>query len=331
MDITILPLIFFILMCLAVIMYAVLDGYDLGVGILMPDGNEAHRNRMIASIGPFWDANETWLVLAIGLLLIAFPEAYNKVLEALYLPVLIMLLGLILRGVSFDFRAKSLPRRKAIWDRLFKLGSLITALAQGYMLGRYMTGFTENLLAYAFACISALCVTAAYAYIGGAWLVMKCEGELQARALKWTRRCGWLMALGVILVSAVNLALYPDVYARWFENPRGMLLLPIPLVCMVLFFISDRVIRQMPFPDDEVSWLPFFSAASIFIMCFTGIGFSFFPYVIPGQIDIWEAASANESLAFLLYGAVFVIPAILFYTIFAYRVFWGKATDLEYY
>jgi len=331
MDITILPLIFFILMCLAVIMYAVLDGYDLGVGILMPDGNEAHRNRMIASIGPFWDANETWLVLAIGLLLIAFPEAYNKVLEALYLPVLIMLLGLILRGVSFDFRAKSLPRRKAIWDRLFKLGSLITALAQGYMLGRYMTGFTENLLAYAFACISALCVTAAYAYIGGAWLVMKCEGELQARALKWTRRCGWLMALGVILVSAVNLALYPDVYARWFENPRGMLLLPIPLVCMVLFFISDRVIRQMPFPDDEVSWLPFFSAASIFIMCFTGIGFSFFPYIIPGQIDIWEAASANESLAFLLYGAVFVIPAILFYTVFAYRVFWGKATDLEYY
>lgn len=331
MDISLLPLIFFVLMCLSVLLYAILDGYDLGVGMLMPGNNEAQRNRMIASIGPFWDANETWLVLAIGLLLIAFPEAYNHVLEHLYLPVLAMLIGLILRGVSFDFRAKALPERKLLWDRLFKLGSFVAALSQGYMLGRYMTGFADGALPLAFALISALCVTAAYAYVGGAWLIMKCEGELQRRALWWTRRSGWLMALGVILVCTVNLLHYPDVYQRWLENPKGLLLLPIPIVCMILFFISDRIMRQMPFPNDEMAWLPFFSAVSIFMLCFTGIGFSFFPYVIPGQMDIWQAASANESLAFLFYGAVFVIPAILFYTAFAYRVFWGKATELEYY
>ena len=185
MDAYWLAIIFIGLMGLSVLVYAILDGYDLGVGILLPMGeaDEAQRDTMIASIGPFWDANETWLVLAVGIMLIAFPAAHSVVLFHLYIPVAIMLIGLMMRGVAFDFRAKAALDHKLAWDRTFKAGSLLTTLAQGYMLGLYVMGFEASLSAHWFALLSGLGVTLAYSYIGAAWLIMKTEGELQKRAV----------------------------------------------------------------------------------------------------------------------------------------------------
>ena len=338
-----LPTIFIGLMALAILVYAIADGYDLGVGILLPyslkneeastsNTNERQRDRMIASIGPFWDANETWLVLGVGLLLIAFPSAHNIILRELYLPATIMLCGLILRGVAFDFRAKvGTAYLKHWWDGIFKLGSVITALSQGYMLGLYIVGFEYTWATISFAIISALCVTAAYTYIGGSWLIMKTEGELQQRAIGWTRRAGWLTGAGVGLVCLVNLWLSPDIVSRWLHSIYGVLLLPIPLVCMGLFWINDHMLKNVASFNEKACWVPFCSTVMIFILCFSGLAFSFYPYIIHYKLTIEAAASAPESLQFLLWGALFVIPAIITYTVFSYRVFWGKAENLDYY
>ncbi len=318
-------------MGLSIFIYAILDGYDLGVGILLPKDSETQRDTMIASIGPFWDANETWLVLGIGILLIAFPSAHSMILFHLYLPVTIMLAGLILRGVAFDFRAKAPEDHKVLWDKTFKIGSLLATLSQGYMLGIYVMEFEQSLVAYAFAALSAVCVTAAYSFIGAAWLVMKTEGELQKRAAFWARRCGWLMTLGIIAVSIVNPLISDTIYNKWFGNPLVIILLVIPVFCFLLLFIVDRYLTLFPYPNDFGCWIPFASAVMIFLLSFIGLAYSFFPYVVPNKLDIWQAASASESLMFILYGTLVVLPTIILYTIFSYRVFWGKATQLKYY
>lgn len=326
-----LPVIFIGLMGLAIFIYAILDGYDLGVGILLPRDSDTQRDTMIASIGPFWDANETWLVLGIGILLIAFPEAHSLILFNLYIPVAIMLAGLILRGVAFDFRAKAPEDHKALWDMTFRVGSLLATLAQGYMLGLYVMEFEQTLATYLFAALSAICVTAAYSFIGAAWLVMKTEGELQQRAAHWARRCSWFMALGIITVSIVNPLVSQTIFNKWFGNPIALVLLTIPVFCFILFFIVDRYLKSFPYQNDFGCWIPFASAVMIFFLSFIGLAYSFFPYVVPNKLDIWQAASASESLIFILYGVAVVLPTIIFYTIFSYSVFWGKATQLKYY
>lgn len=327
-----LPVIFIGLMGLAVLIYAMLDGYDLGVGILLPmsEDDEPQRDTMIASIGPFWDANETWLVLAVGLLLIAFPSAHSMVLTNLYIPAALMLIGLILRGVSFDFRAKAAVAHKLAWDRTFKLGSLLTALTQGYMLGQYVMGFDSGWQAQLFSCLSALGVTAAYSYIGANWLVMKTEHQLQNRAVHWAKRAGRATFLGVVAVSLVNPLVNPGVFSRWFTFPLVMFVLLIPVVCFAAFVFNDRLLARLPKEGDRYSQVPFFITVLIFLLCFTGLAFSFFPDIVPDRLTIWEAASAPESLTFILVGAVIVVPLILAYTIYAYIVFNGKATELEY-
>jgi cytochrome d ubiquinol oxidase subunit II len=339
-----LPIIFVGLMGLAILIYAILDGYDLGVGILLPHHSETQKDRMIASIGPFWDANETWLVLAVGLVLIAFPSAHNIILRELYLPATVMLCGLILRGVAFDFRAKvGTIYRKQLWDKIFTAGSLITALSQGYMLGFYVVGFEYTGANLTFAIISALCVTAAYTYIGGSWLIMKTEDALQHDATRWTRRAGWLMALGIIAVTIVNLWTSSYILNKWLNTFYGKFLLMLPIICLALFWLNDKILstlikqqkrhnndKNIPY-DDTFCWLPFCNTAIIFVLCFIGLAFSFYPFIIPQQLTIWQAASASASLQFLLWGAIFVIPTILLYTVFSYRVFWGKAKALDYY
>ncbi len=332
-EATWLPLVFILLTGISVLVYAILDGYDLGVGILLPVSNEskAQKDKMIASIGPFWDANETWLVLAVGLLLIAFPQAHNIILYELYLPAAIMLICLILRGVAFDFRAKAITNQRENWDRIFKLGSIGTALSQGYMLGRYVLGFEDSTIAFLFAWVSAFCVASAYAFIGGAWLVMKSEGPLQIKAYKWTRVSAWFAALGIFLVSVINPIASERILNRWLNFPEIFLLFPIPLILIMLFLINDRYLSRAPYKNDFGCWIPFASATIIFFLCFQGLAYSFFPYVIPEKLTIWEAASAEESLLFIFYGAIFVVPAIIGYTLFSYRIFWGKTKDLQYY
>ena len=355
-----LPVVFLGLMGLAVLIYAILDGYDLGVGILLPvelfsrdsaidataanecisgakeldsrcDAKNKQRDTMIASIGPFWDANETWLVLAVGILLIAFPSAHSQILRELYIPATIMLAGLILRGVAFDFRAKVALHHKLNWDKVFKIGSILTSLSQGYMLGSYVIGFDQSIGGILFSIVSAICVTAAYSYIGAAWLVMKTTGQLQKNAARWARKSGYVTALGVITVCLVNVLVNARVFEKWFSFPDLILLLPIPLLCLLLFGVVDRYLKYVPHNHDFGCWIPFAAIVGIFFLCFQGLAYSFYPYVIPNQMDVWQAASASESLMFIFYGAVIVVPTILGYTIFSYRVFWGKAGDLRYY
>lgn len=326
-----LPVIFIGLMGLALFVYAILDGYDLGVGILLPRDSEEQRDTMIASIGPFWDANETWLVLGIGVLLIAFPLAHSMILLNLYLPVTLMLIGLILRGVAFDFRAKSLEDQKKLWDMAFKAGSLLATLSQGFMLGLYVMEFDSSLPTYAFAALSAVCVTAAYTFIGAAWLVLKTEGELQMRAAWWARLCCWLTGLGLIAVSVVNPLVSDMIFDKWFGSPLVIVLWIIPVFCFVLLFIADRYLKRFPHPNDAGCWIPFACAIMIFLLSFIGLAYSFFPYVVPNRLDVWQAASAPESLKFILVGTAIVLPTIIGYTIFAYRIFRGKASQLRYY
>ena len=327
-----LPMIFAGLMALAVVVYAILDGYDLGVGILIPMSPDAEPERdiMIASIGPFWDANETWLVLAVGLMLIAFPAAHSLVLMNLYLPVVVMLIGLIMRGVAFDFRAKAAVAHKLAWDRIFKFGSLLTTLTQGYMLGAYVTGFETTPLTLAFCALSAVGVTAAYCYIGSAWLVLKTEAALQQKAIGWTRLTGRITLAGILTVSLVNLKINPSVFDRWFDFPLVMFVLLIPVVTLGAFVTNEVLLNRLPKANDRHCGVPFLLVALIFIMSFCGLAFSFFPYVVPGQLTVWEAASAPESLSFILMGALVVIPVILLYTAYSYKVFHGKATELRY-
>ncbi len=326
-----LPIIFMALMGVAILAYAILDGYDLGVGILLPLNNESQRDTMIASIGPFWDANETWLVLAVGLLLIAFPSAHSAVLYHLYIPAVIMLIGLIMRGVAFDFRAKVAADYKYAWDCTFKAGSLITTLAQGYMLGLYVMGFRTDLEAQLFTLLSCFGVTAAYSLIGSAWLIMKTEGELQKRAIRWARTALKITFVGIIAVCIVNPIVNQGVFDKWFVYPRVMFVLLIPIVTLNLFVFLYFLLNRLPRVNDSYSWVPFVGVTGIFILSFIGLGFSFYPYIVPWNVTIWEAASAPESLKFILVGALIVVPTILMYTIFAYRIFRGKATELKYY
>ncbi|NVK54340.1 MAG: cytochrome d ubiquinol oxidase subunit II [Alteromonadaceae bacterium] len=319
------------LLGLAVLLYAVLDGYDLGVGVLFPPHNEQFKDDMIASIGPYWDANETWLVLAVGILLIAFPEAHSEILQTLYLPATFMLLGLILRGVSFDFRAKVAQTSKPKWDTCFKYGSLLTTLSQGYMLGIWVTGLRTDICAQGFALLAAFGVTAAYAFIGACWLILKTEGELQAKAFTWAKRCLYVLAGGIGAVSALNLLLHSEVRALWLDSPLGLVLMTIPVACFGLLILCGLVLKKLPEAEGKGEWLPFAIALLVFVLCFGAFGVSYYPYVVPGKLTIMDAVSDANSLRFLLVGAVVVVPCILAYTVLVYRIFAGKSEKLSYY
>lgn len=330
-DANTLAIIFVSLMGFSILLYAILDGYDLGVGVLLPLSQSDNSDTMIASIGPFWDANETWLVLAIGLLLIAFPSAHSYIFKELYLPTAVLLISLVLRGVAFDFRAKASFSHKPTWNKVFKYGSLLAATSQGYMLGMYIMGFESTFAAYSFSILSGLGVAAAYSYIGACWLIMKTEGELQKQTVVWAKKSGIVCFVGVIAVSLVNPIINPTVFIKWFSWPTTLYILPLPLLCFSLFIYSFVTLKHLPQQNDKGCWIPFAAAVGIFLLCFIGLAFSFFPYIVPGTLTIWQSAAAPESLSFLLWGAIVVVPVIFAYTAFSYRVFWGKVQALRYY
>ena len=327
---TAMPLIFMAIMGLSLMTYVVLDGYDLGVGILLPFATDAEKDVMVSSIGPFWDANETWLVLGIGVLLIAFPKAHGVVLSALYLPATIMLIGLALRGVSFDFRVKARDKHKATWNRTFAIGSLVTAMAQGWMLGSYLTGFSNSGWSLAFSAGIMLVFPTAYTMLGAGWLIMKTEGELQRKSVAWARAALWPMGLTLVAISLATPLVSQTVFEKWFTLPEFFALLPIPLACGAAFFCAWLALRRPRIVEAGYGWIVFAATVLIFLLAFLGLAYSIYPYVVLDQLTIWDAASSTEALAVILIGVAITLPVIIIYTIFMYRVFWGKATTLSY-
>jgi len=325
-----LPLVFMVLMGVAILAYVILDGYDLGVGILMSRADNSEKDLMIASIGPFWDANETWLVLGVGILLVAFPIAHGIILTSLYFPVALMLTGLILRGVSFDFRAKARDHHKHLWDKTFMAGSLLTAVSQGYMLGSYIVGFEFNLINFAFGVLAGFCLAAGYCLMGASWLIMKTEGVLQIKSVKWARFGLWGTVLGMVVISLATPLISHRIFDKWFSLPNFFFLLPIPAITLALIILLETSLRKLPRHEDKHCWVPFVGSVGLFVLGFLGLGYSFYPYIVPERMTIWQAASAPESLMIILIGALVVLPCIIVYTIFAYRVFWGKVKELTY-
>jgi cytochrome d ubiquinol oxidase subunit II len=252
------------------------------------------------------------------------------VLTELYLPVTAMLIGLILRGVSFDFRVKVNTSQKPLWNFLFYLGSLIASVAQGVMIGRLIVGFESGFLGWVFAFLVGICLPAGYALLGSTWLILKTEGELQKQAMGWAKVSLWLTAGGVGLVSIATPYFSPEIMNKWFVMPNILWLSPIPLLTAALFILVLKSVSALQSGASKKEWVPFVAVVAIFWLSFFGIAYSIFPYVIVGKMTLWQAAAATESLYVIFWGAIVVLPTILIYTFYSYRVFWGKARELSY-
>jgi cytochrome d ubiquinol oxidase subunit II len=241
-----------------------------------------------------------------------------------------MLIGLIVRGVAFEFRAKVRPERKAAWDWAFFAGSLATALAQGCMLGLYVMGLEITPATVAFSALTAVCLAAGYVFIGACWLIIKTDGDLQRRSVRWARRCLVFIALGLGSVSVASPLVSPRIFEKWFSLPEIVLLAPLPIASVVTIGLLWIALKNLPDHQDRWAWLPFFGAVTVFALAFTGLAYSFYPYVVPDRLTIYDAASAPESLLIILIGALLVVPVIITYSLIAYRIFRGKATVLRY-
>lgn len=325
-----LPLIFAVLMGVAILAYVVLDGYDLGVGMLMPAATPVEQDFMVSSIGPFWDANETWLVLGIGILLVAFPAAHGAILGALYLPVAAMLIGLMFRGVAFEFRMKAEGWHRELWNWLFWAGSFLAAFAQGLMLGRFITGFEPGFGYLLFALVTGAAVCGGYVLLGATWLVLRTEGELQRKALAWARWGLLWVALGVALVSLATPLVSATVRAKWFDFPATAPLMLLPLACGAVWIGTWRVVGRLRRGESGAEAAPFFGTIAIFLLASLGLAYSLFPYLVIDRLTIWEAASHPSALRFVLVGCAVVLPLIVCYTVFTYYLFRGKARQKLY-
>ncbi len=324
-EISALALTFAFLMGVAILAYVVLDGYDLGVGMLMPAADPEQQNRMVNSIGPFWDANETWLVLGVGILLVAFPASHGVILQALYLPVAAMLVGLMLRGVAFEFRMKAEGWHRELWNWLFWFGSFLAAFAQGVMLGRYLTGFQPGFGYWLFALMVGAALCGGYVLLGATWLIARTEGELQKKSLAWARWGLAWVAFGVALVSLATPLVNETVREKWFGMPQMPFLMLLPATSFAfglwLWFLTGKKLI-----DQNREWRPFFGAVAIFVLAFLGLAYSIYPWVVIDRIGLWETAHPS-SLRVVLWGALAVLPFIVAYNVLAYWIFRGKARE----
>jgi len=322
-----LPLVWAGIIAFAVLAYVIADGFDLGVGILFPFLKARHdRDVAMNSIAPVWDGNETWLVLGGGGLYAAFPLAYAVVLPALYAPLIAMLLGLVFRGVAFEFRWRT-ERGRFLWDWAFAGGSTLVALCQGVALGAFVQGIEVSGRAYGggwydwltpFSLVTGVALVVGYALLGATWLVMKTTGELQARARRFalTSGAGTVTLIGI--VSLWTPFLNPAFMSRWFAFPATVYVLPVPLAvagAAALLFLGLRTGRDAQ---------PFVAALALFVLSYVGLGISLYPEIVPPSITIWQAAAPDKSLAFLLIGTLILVPIIIAYTAHAYWVFRGK-------
>lgn len=326
-----LPLIWGVLIATGIFLYVLLDGFDLGVGILFPFAtSDKCRDRMMNSIAPFWDGNETWLVLVGGGLFAVFPLAYSILMPAFYIPIMIMLLGLIMRGVAFEFRFKSNEKSRRLWDYFFHFGSLSAAFSQGVILGAFVQGVEVNGrdfsggpfdFATVFSIMTGLGVVFGYGLLGATWLILKTEDVTQ----QWANRVagyvlgfvGFFMAFVSITMPFIN----PKVKIFWFSIPNVYYLLPIPLLTMALFFLLWKDLHQQ-----KQEYRPFLVSICIFLMGYLGLGLSIFPWIVPFQYTIWDAAASGPGLSLMLLGVIPLLPIILAYTGYCYYIFRGKAT-----
>ncbi len=325
-----LPLFFLGVMGFALLMYTLLDGYDLGIGILLPLADDNEKDRMISTIGPYWDANETWIVLGVGVLLMAFPKAHGIVLTSLYLPVALMLIGLTLRGVAFDFRVKAKTQHKETWNQLFFFGSLVASFAQGWMLGSYIMGLTSGLKSLTFAFSIALLLPCLYVMLGVGWLLVKTEGELYQKAARWGRLFVAPLGLGLFVISIATPIASTDIATKWFSLPEAIGLLPIPVTVIIAYFVTIWILHSPRILDADYGWIIYIALVVMCTMCALGLAYSIFPDIVIGRLDLWESAASQDALKFAFVGTVIAVPAIFAYTVFIYRIFSGKADALTY-
>lgn len=327
-----LPFIWAGIIAFAVLAYVILDGFDLGVGILFPFFPEKHeKDLMMNSVAPVWDGNETWLVLGGGGLLAVFPLAYATILPALYAPVIIMLLGLIFRGVAFEYRWRT-KRAEYLWNWAFTGGSVVAAFFQGVALGALVQGIPVANRAYSggwwdwltpFSLATGAALVIGYALLGATWLVMKTEGEISDRARSFALPLSFATVGAMGVFSLWTPWLEPLYFERWFKFPTLIFSIIVPVLVLGCLYVIVNGLRK---GHDA---RPFLAALGLFVLGYAGIGISFYPYIVPTSLTIWEAAAPDESLAFLLYGAVILVPMILGYTAYAYWVFRGKLNPDE--
>ena len=330
-----LPLIWYGLIATAIILYVILDGFGLGTGILFPFApTDQCRDRMMNSIAPVWDSNETWLVLGGGGLFAAFPLAYAILMPALYIPIIIMLLGMIFRGVSFEFRFKAHGRSRKLWDLTFHVGSLTAALMQGMIIGAYVQGFSVDGRSFAggafdwlnaYSVMTGVAVVCGYTLLGATWLVMKTDGATQ----EWARRCAayvmWYVAAFMGVVSISMPMMNPDIRSLWFDYPNILMLMPVPLLTAGFFLVLWFDLRK------EREYRPFFLSIGIFLLGYLGIGISLWPWLVPFAISVRDAAAAPTSQSLLLVGIAILLPVMLGYIGYCYYVFRGKTSHEPFY
>jgi cytochrome d ubiquinol oxidase subunit II len=328
-----LPLIWAVVIAIAVVMYVVMDGFDLGIGVLFPTAsNEDERDQMMRSIAPFWDGNETWLVLGGGGLFVAFPGAYAVIMPALYVPVIVMLIALVFRGIAFEFR--TISRSKVGWSFAFTLGSGLAAFAQGVILGNLIQGVAVANNAFSggpfdwarpFPILCGFAIVAGYGLLGATWLAMKTEGPVSRRAREQAKG---LLVLVLVFMAAVSIwtpLMEPRIAARWFSIPNILWLWPVPMLTALTAFLVWRWIER------ERDAPPFLGSIALFLFGYLGLVISNFPYIVPPSLTIWDTAAVPASQIFMLFGTLFMLPIILGYFVMVYWLFRGKVQEGESY
>ncbi|ARP85742.1 cytochrome d ubiquinol oxidase subunit II [Bordetella genomosp. 9] len=323
-----LPLIWAVIILFGIMMYVIMDGFDLGIGILFPFfPDKEDRDVMMNTVAPVWDGNETWLVLGGAGLLAAFPMAYSVVLSALYLPIILMLIGLIFRGVAFEFRFKASERRRHWWDKAFIGGSAVATFFQGVTLGAYVMGLPVRDGVYAgepfdwlspFSLFTGVALLAAYALLGGTWLVMKTEDALLHHARRVSIRAAWAVGAAIAVISVWTPMADAHIADRWFSLPNLFYFAPVPVLVVFFLLLLVRTVRG------GAHAAPFICALALVFLGYTGLGISLWPHVIPRTVSIWDAAAPPQSMGFALVGALLIVPIILMYTAWGYYVFRGK-------
>ena len=325
-----LPFIFALILAFIVVMYVILDGFDLGIGILFPfTANEVERDKMMNSIAPIWDGNETWLVFGGAMLYGAFPQVYGLLLPILYMPLMLMLISLIFRGISFEFRFKA-DKSKAFWNWTFAISSLSAAFFQGVVLGCFVQGFPINEAAMTinatdwltpFSMLTGIALASGYGLLGATWMIIKSEGRLQRKMFHYAKGLLVLVSMFLFFVSIWTPLHSNEIFKRWYSYPNFIYLSPFPLAALIAVFLTWKNLSV----KNEVK--PFIYSIVIFLCAYVGIGISVYPYLIPHQVTIWAAAAPDTTLKFILVGVVMMLPILLGYTAYAYYLFRGKTND----